>query len=454
DVNILPREQLNKLYNIMDLCLVTSRWEGGPHALLESSAAQCKVVSTRVGIADDLLSAACIYDAVPQAVEIITKDITHNTLKPTVDTHYRSIHDHHTPQAAKAAYQQLYHAVSELAAYQASPEAIQPPSPPKSRPPVIVRAIRKVLKPPLTVGLWHEFFEPPYGGGNQFMLALRRGLKQRGIRVVENKIRRDIDVYLLNGIHFDVEAFRKSNRRRRLKIVHRVDGPIHLYRGKDKKLDIENFELNLELASATVIQSRWTLEQIIKMGYDLVRPTIIHNTVDPIYFNPNGRISFDPSRKVKIISTSWSPNVRKGGQTYKWFEDHLDWDRFEYTFVGRSSDPLERATVIPPVHSESVGELLREHDIYFTASRIESCSNALIEALTCGLPALYPGTTSNPELVGYGGVPFDDQTETLTALEELVDHYTMYQNSIYVPSYDTVVDKYLDLLQDVAETQA
>lgn len=50
------RDELAKLYHPLDLYLVTSREEGGPMALMESMASGVPVVSTRVGMAPDLIT--------------------------------------------------------------------------------------------------------------------------------------------------------------------------------------------------------------------------------------------------------------------------------------------------------------------------------------------------------------------------------------------------------------
>lgn len=49
------RDALARLYHALDLYLVTSREEGGPMALMESMASGVPVVSTRVGMAPDLI---------------------------------------------------------------------------------------------------------------------------------------------------------------------------------------------------------------------------------------------------------------------------------------------------------------------------------------------------------------------------------------------------------------
>ena len=49
-------EELNKLYNCLDLYLVTSRYEGGPQSIIECALSKTPIVSTDVGIAKDILS--------------------------------------------------------------------------------------------------------------------------------------------------------------------------------------------------------------------------------------------------------------------------------------------------------------------------------------------------------------------------------------------------------------
>ena len=55
-------EELNELYNILDLYLVTSRLEGGPQAIVECGLIKTPIISTDVGIADQILSSKSIFD--------------------------------------------------------------------------------------------------------------------------------------------------------------------------------------------------------------------------------------------------------------------------------------------------------------------------------------------------------------------------------------------------------
>ena len=55
-------EELNELYNILDLYIVSSRVEGGPQAIFEASLTKTPIISTNVGIADEILSKESIFD--------------------------------------------------------------------------------------------------------------------------------------------------------------------------------------------------------------------------------------------------------------------------------------------------------------------------------------------------------------------------------------------------------
>ncbi len=451
ETNCLPRATLNMLYNLLDMYVVASRSEGGPHAILEAAASKCKVISTPVGMASDLLDGRCIFRSVPEAIRIIERDAAHDALDWTRERNFHLAHEYHRPLTAKPLFERLYadaHALPVFASGHPRQDAGRRGG---MHAPAHDRTEHTSENAGLTVGLWHSFFKPPYGGGNQFMLALRKGMSQFGVNVRENELQEDIDAYVLNSIHFDVERFLDFSLEHRLNVVHRIDGPIHLIRGFDREKDELCFDLNSRFASATVLQSAWTYQRIVEMGYKPVNPVIIHNAVDSDIFHSKGRALFGRKRRTRLISTSWSNNPRKGGPTYKWIEEHLDWDRFEYTFVGKASDTFDRIRHIPPVPSNELADLLRSHDIYITASRNDPCSNALIEALACGLPALFLNDGGHPELVGMGGLPFTSNEEILSQLEEIVDNYESFQRLIAVPTLEDVAAKYLELIQEVIQ---
>jgi len=55
-------EELNELYNCLDLYLVSSRVEGGPRAVFEAGITRTPIISTDVGIASDIMPKRSLYE--------------------------------------------------------------------------------------------------------------------------------------------------------------------------------------------------------------------------------------------------------------------------------------------------------------------------------------------------------------------------------------------------------
>ena len=80
------------------------------------------------------------------------------------------------------------------------------------------------------------------------------------------------------------------------------------------------------------------------------------------------------------------------------------------------------------------------------ASHNDPCSNSLVEALCCGLPAIYLRSGGHPEIVGEGGLGFDQEQEIPELLDRLVDDYERRQQQIAVPSLSEATDQYLAVM--------
>jgi glycosyltransferase involved in cell wall biosynthesis len=295
------------------------------------------------------------------------------------------------------------------------------------------------------LALFHEFAPPPSGGGHQFLRALERELRGRGLAVEENRLSGGTGACLFNSFNFDYGRLRRFAREG-VRMVHRVDGPIGVYRGFDDGTDRRIAEINSALAGATVLQSRYSLEKHAELGIELREPVVIPNAVDPAIFHAAARHEPLSGRKVRLIASSWSDNLRKGAETLAWLDRELDWERYQMTFVGRAPVSFERIRTVGPVGSGDVAELLRAHDVYVAASRDDPCSNALLEALACGLPAAFLESGGHPELVGEGGLPFRADEELPEVLDRLVADLERRRAAISIPSIEQVADRYLQTL--------
>jgi glycosyltransferase involved in cell wall biosynthesis len=295
------------------------------------------------------------------------------------------------------------------------------------------------------LALFHEFAPSPSGGGHQFLRALIRELDGRGVEVELNRVSGGTPACLFNSFNFDFARLQRFARPD-CRLVHRVDGPIGVYRGFDDGTDMRIAELNGELADATVFQSRYSLERHVELGYELADPVVIPNAVDPAIFHPPASREPLDERRVRIIATSWSDNPRKGADTLAWVDRHLDTERYEVTFAGRTAQRFERIRAVGALDSRRVAELLRSHDVYLAPSRDDPCSNALLEALACGLPAAFLESGGHPELVGEGGLSFRDDEEVPQVLDRLVAEIEARRMAISVPAISDVADRYLEVL--------
>ncbi|MCC5847969.1 MAG: glycosyltransferase family 4 protein [Verrucomicrobia bacterium] len=300
---------------------------------------------------------------------------------------------------------------------------------------------------PADLSVFHEFAPPPTGGGHQFMRALCRGIESRGLRIEYNRLSRGTPACLFNSYNFDFRKLARALRARPdVRAVHRLDGPLQTYRGMDDGTDARISEINHNHATATIFQSRFSLDAHLALGLSARAPVVIPNTPDPEIFHPRDRLPFDANRKFKLISVSWSDNPNKGLETYLALDTLLDYSRVEYTFVGRIQTTFRNIRLLAPMPSAPLADLLRQQDAYLTASRNDPCSNSLLEALACGLPALYLNSGGHPELAADAGLPFDAPEEVPAKLETLARDHATYRERIAVPSLDDTVDAYLKQL--------
>ena len=295
------------------------------------------------------------------------------------------------------------------------------------------------------IALFHEFAPAPTGGGHQFLRALVSELERRGLSVELNRISAGTPVCLFNSFNFDFRRLRRFARPG-CRMVHRVDGPIGVYRGFDDGTDARIAEINGDLADATVVQSRFSLDAHRRLGIELREPVVVHNSVDPAIFHPPPEREPIAGRKVRLIATSWSDNPNKGVEVFAWLDRNLDGERFELTLVGRFPGSFERARVLGPIPSAAVADELHRHDVYIAASRNDPCSNALLEALACGLPVAYLSSGGHPELVGEAGLPFVTPEELPEVLEQLVREQDARRAAIRVTPLSEVADRYLQVL--------
>ncbi|NPU94199.1 MAG: glycosyltransferase family 4 protein [Gammaproteobacteria bacterium] len=298
----------------------------------------------------------------------------------------------------------------------------------------------------------------PSGGGNQFLAALRAQLYRQDV-YVDNPEK--ADVLLFNSFPFGSAASLykqvsrlKNNKGNKIAIIHRVDGPISVVRGnlRDSAVDRSIALFNEKIADATIYQSCWSRDVCLAYGIGSSNTaTVISNAPDPGHFYPILDKVESCSPLIKIAISSWSSNWRKGFDVYRYIDRHLDFDRYEVTFVGNSPINFSNIRMVPPLPSAELGDLLRQQDMYLTASVDDPCSNAVMEALNCGLPVIARNSGGHPEIIGKGGVLFEGQSDVLTAINRCSDNLEQYRVNIHPTKIEEIGDRYVKFARKVWE---
>lgn len=313
----------------------------------------------------------------------------------------------------------------------------------------------------MRIFLSYPLTNQPFGGGNQFLKCLSEKIASR------NLLTQDINnasVILTNSFFSSPieDAYDKLFELKRakpdLKFLHRMDGVLHVYRGNDETLWQDQISsLWAEICSdGVVFQSNYCQDIQYQHGYPRTIPsTIIGNACDTTIFHPPIKKEPSPNKCIRLIYTSWSSNILKGFPTLQMLDNTLNFNRYSFTFVGNSPVSFKNIRHIPAKTSAEVAELLRKADIFVGVSHHEPCSNAIGEALACGLPALIRNTGGNSSFVQQGAILYNNDEDIFIALEHIAANLGEYQSRLRPLDINDVTDKYIAFAEQlVAETPA
>lgn len=294
------------------------------------------------------------------------------------------------------------------------------------------------------IALFHDFKTGPYGGANQFIVALERAFIDQGHMVTRNEVDRNTDFIILNAFLFDRELLRQAlDKYPKVKILHRIDGPLQDYRGADDGTDKLIYHINQEFADITVYQSYYSYVAHLQKGMTMINPCVISNAASPLFSRSRHNPKRDREKRIKLVASSWSSNIRKGKLYYEWLDKYLDREKYTFTYIGNFDGSLKNSQHIASLTAESLAEELVKHDIYVTASKNDPCSNSLIEALSSGLPAVYMNSGGHPEIVGKGGRHFSDFSDLQRNIDACAQNYNQYKKDIQVPDISDIAEEYV-----------
>jgi len=306
----------------------------------------------------------------------------------------------------------------------------------------------------IKIHIVYNFTDIPFGGANQFLKALRDYFIKMGCYA---KSINDADVIILNshlfgqGITLFNIIWSYRNIFKEKTVVHRVDGPVSLYQAKNRfSVDKYIFKINRLIADGTVFQSYWSEKECKNLGippksFELV--TI--NAPDPKIFFPKELPHPSQNEKFRIIANSWSKNPNKGFDILEYLDNHLNFDKYEMTFIGRSPVPFRRIKLIHPLSSIELAKQLRKHHLFISSSFREACSNSLLEAMHCGCIPVVRNNSSHPEIIAEAGVLFDGPEDILKAIDYATEKYECFKEKSHVHTIDEIGERYYQFCKRV-----
>jgi len=299
----------------------------------------------------------------------------------------------------------------------------------------------------------YKFVEGPYGGANQFLKNLKQYFIESDCYTENPEI---ADFILINHTNISKDMLALKQKKPNKILIHRMDGPVSKHRKNSVIIDRQSFLLDKLLCNGTIFQSNWTEKNCFKLGYKKTGLiTVIHNAPNNNIFyrkDASEKSNDNKELKIKLVSTSWSANWNKGFDIMQYLDQHLDFTRYEYTFIGRSPIAFENIRQIEPQNSESLAEILRDQDIYLALSKSESCSNSLLEAINCGLPVMARNSGCYPEIVKDGGIIFISPEDCVVQIDKVSNNIEQYKSQL--PFYDMKIigKQYYDFMLQVAQS--
>lgn len=304
----------------------------------------------------------------------------------------------------------------------------------------------------MKIHILYPFKDGPWGGANQFLKAVKEYFIKR--ESYAEKIE-EADIILFNSSPFALNEMLKIVFKIKKSFpdkifINRIDGPVFYIRGRNLSIDKAFYKFNETICDGTIFQSYWSREKNIYLGMKRNNfETTILNAPNSDIFNKNDKKSFNKNEKVKLIATSWSSNIKKGFEVYKWMDENLDFTKYHMTFVGNSPFKFKNIILKEPMDSWTLANELKNYDIFITASQSDPCSNSLIEAMHSGLPALGLDDGGHTEIISSGGEVFKNYSEIEQKLDLITNNYEKYQKNINLPNINDVGILYFDFLKSV-----
>lgn len=290
----------------------------------------------------------------------------------------------------------------------------------------------------------------PWGGGNNFVSALFEYSKDFGVTITYNPKDKFDAILMIDprydeiGISVNEIADYKKNHPK-CPVLYRVN-ECDARKGT-KEIDdvIRNMNYFLD---EYIFVSKWIHDYFCgprKPEHKSLEPkksSVIYNGVNKDHFFENN--DKQKSEKLRIVTHHWSNNALKGFDIYEKLDEVLEQNNIEFTYIGRDRGTFKNTIVIPPLSGKDLGDAIRNHDLYLSASRWDPGPNHVIECVASGLPIL--SHVDGGGALEFSG--FDNKFYDFDQLMYKIKNNMFYKSPIVFDDWKTCIEKYCKTIKE------
>lgn len=422
--NTLSRTDINTLYNLVDLTIISSRSEGGPLAVCEAPMANCKIISTPVGMVPDALPPDAIFCTAVEAVDIIEADINDGVLDIALIKTLNTLHEKNSLDAISASLMSALNGLMDKPVLKSHTNKIHFQSPD-----IFTRCIRRAKRE--VTRFWPRKrvikvgFAVPANGAYPKRKLMEILTKNGYIFPADKEIIPDI--FFLNGLT-DWPVTEQVALGRHLVIL--IDEPND--KNSFERL-VKTLPLIFEHPSfvAAVVPTEALLCQLSNAGIVVKKPVLVPPLVDKKLFRSvpgtgknmeagHTSVLLGPSATSDDVLLLSKNKIHSDIQILCAVDIPAILDLGYINFI----NDIERA------------KAMQTCSVYVEFKTDGAALKRIREALTCGTPVVYSFQRDADRVVGFGGKSFDDVSSWLPALDVVLEQRQTYRDLIAVGSDD------------------
>ena len=191
----------------------------------------------------------------------------------------------------------------------------------------------------MKVSIGSKIIDGPYGGGNTFVLNLKKFLEDNDHTVIDNLKEDDIDIILLiNPLRFsEISTFDHFDIYKYLNEVNNKAIVVQRINECDERKNTKNVNKQIMFANKisdfTIYVSSWLDELYKSHGLNSNERLVIKSGSDNIIFNQQDKKKWDGKSKFSLVTHHWSSNWMKGFDTYSFIDQLLNEKVFQIYFL-------------------------------------------------------------------------------------------------------------------------